>query len=179
MTFMSEVPDWSGLRSVVGGAEFVPSAVARMVHATTAEDASSAYWELDNRVVVQGQLFEAAVWAVRAVCAAICEGEPTVFGLGRALDLLVEIAVGEPDESELALGNADLGILCREEIGQHLRCFRGFAASEDDRTLLAVLDLLDIVEVDRKELREVAQTILLRNVGSAVEARARELAGGS
>lgn len=178
MTSISEAPDWSGLRSVVGGAEFVPGAVTRMVHATTAEDASSAYWELDNCVVVQGQLFEAAAWTARAVCVAICNGEPTALGLGRALDLLVEIAAGEPGQSELALGNSELGNLCREELGKHLLCFRGLTASEDDRVLLAVLDLLEILESDRSELREAAQVILSRGAGSAVETRARELAGG-
>lgn len=90
----------------------------------------------------------------------------------------IQIAAGEPDQSELALGNAGLGSLCREELVRHLPCFRGLIVIEDDRVLLAVLDLLEILEVDRSELREVAQAILLTGAGSVVEKRARELVGG-
>ena len=178
MTALSESPDWSRRRSIVGGAEFVPDAVARMVRAANAADASLAYWELDNRVVVQGRLFEAAAWTARAVAVAICRDTPSVFGLSRALDLLVEIAAGEADQSEIAEGNTGLGSQCRHELGQYLSCFHSFAASEDDRTLLAVMDLLDILEADRHELRTTAEFILSRGASAGVERRARELAEG-
>lgn len=172
---MAESPDWSVLRSMIGAAEFVPDAVSRMIHARTAEEASTAYWELDNRVVVQGQLFESAVWTARVVSEAICSAGPSEFGLSSALDLLVEIAAGEADQSELAHGNKNLGDVCRRELRRFLPCFRGLAVSDVDRVLLGVLDLLDHLEVEREHLHEVASAILRRSVSPAVEARAREL----
>lgn len=149
-----------------------------MVHATTPEEAESAYWELDNRVVVQGQLFESAAWTARIVSDAICNGEPSEFGLTSGLDLLVEIAAGEPDQSELAHGNKELGNLCRRELRQFLPCFRRFALSGVDRTLIGVMNLLDLLEIERERVRETAETIIRRGVSSAVEQRARELIGG-
>jgi hypothetical protein len=178
MNDLPESPDWDRLRSILGGAEFVPGAVRRMVRATSMEEASAAYWELDNRVVVQGQLFEAALWTARSVAFAVCRGEASACGLTRALDLLVEIAAGEPDQSEVKLGNAGLGDMCRRELRQYLPCFRELAVSGDDQTLLGVLDLLDILEVDRQRLREVAETILTDSPSLDVESRARDLMRG-
>ncbi|MEU4192304.1 hypothetical protein AB0E69_10415 [Kribbella sp. NPDC026611] len=175
MTFIPEGPDWNVLRSMIGGAAFVPGAVSRMINATTIEDASKAYWELDNRVVVQQQLFESAVWTAILVSDAICNEMPSDVGMRRALDLLVEIAEGEPDQSELALGNRDLGDVCRRELSRFLPCFRGLATNDDEHIVLGALDLLDILEVDRQRLRELAEAVLRRDAGPAPKARAREI----
>ena len=55
--------DWGSLRTCAGTAAEVPAAVAALVAATTEADAEHAYSEtsLDNEVVVQGNLFQAAV----------------------------------------------------------------------------------------------------------------------
>ena len=178
MSRLPEAPDWHHLRSVVGTAEFVPDAVTRMVHAANVEDASSAYWELDNRVVVQGQLFEAAACTARAVAIAICQGEASAMGLTRALDLLVEISAGEADHSELALGNAALGDVCRAELRQYLPCFRSLVTNDDEQTLLHLLDLLDLLELDREGLRELAEVFLAGRSGTALAERARTITAG-
>lgn len=140
--------DWTPFRTSIGGAEFVPDAIDRLLHAESPEQATSAYWELDNRVVVQGQLFDSAVptslWLVRSVC----ERDFTPNGLSRSLDLLVELAFGEADQSEVARGNRDLGAQCRAAIRDGLSCIKALVGEADERVLLSVLDLVDRVDVD-------------------------------
>lgn len=109
-------PEWRDLRTLLGSADYVPEALDRMPTARSADDATAAYWELDNRVVVQGQLFSAAERLAYSIVERICAGDYTEAGLPRAVDLLVELACGEADESEIELGNDDLGQRCRERI---------------------------------------------------------------
>ena len=136
-------PDWRSLRTLIGPADFVPAAIDRLLTATTDAEASTAYWELDNRVVVQGQLFEAADAVARELVARICSGGASMFGLSRALDLLVELAYGEADASEVAAGNVNLGDRCRDEIRKGTQCLQAIAANGDDRALTAIRDLVD------------------------------------
>lgn len=68
------VPDWRSLRTLIGPADFVPTVIDRLLTATTDDEASTAYWELDNRVVVQGQLFEAAEAVAHELVTRICSG---------------------------------------------------------------------------------------------------------
>lgn len=149
---MSDRPpwDWERLRSMGGGAGFVPQAIHRMLHAVSTEDAGTAYWQLDNRVVVQGQLFEAAQATAHEVATAPCRGDASNPGLCRALDILVEIASGEPDRSEIAIGNTQLADRCRVMLRQFLPCWYSIGESKDERVLLGLLDLLEVLEDDAR-----------------------------
>lgn len=140
------VPDWRSLRTLIGPADFVPTAIDRLLTATTDAEASTAYWELDNRVVVQGQLFEAAEAVAHELVTRICSGGASMPGLSRALDLLVELAYGEPDASEVAVGNVSLGERCRDEIRMGMQCLQTTAATGDDRARAAIRDLVDLIE---------------------------------
>ncbi len=169
--------EWDKLRAIAGqNAGSVPDDIDRMLRAENEDDADSAYWMIDNHVVVQGQLFESALPTGRTVARAICEGNPTVFGLGRAFDLLVEIAAGESDYSEVELGNEHLGDACRDVLRPFVPCFRRFVWSENDQALLGLLDLLDILEPERERLRDIAQSIADRRPANTMLGdRAREL----
>lgn len=81
-------PDWGALRTLIGPADFVPAALDRLLRSTNDAEATAAYWELDNRVVVQGQLFEAAEAVARELVARICTTDVSPAGLSRAFDLL-------------------------------------------------------------------------------------------
>ena len=80
------------MRTLIGPADFVPAAIERLTASATEDDATAAYWELDNRVVVQGQLFEAAEAVAHELVGRLCVGSVSTAGVSRALDLLVEIA---------------------------------------------------------------------------------------
>lgn len=142
-------PDWSSLRTLIGPADFVEGAIDRLLAAATDAEASDAYWELDNRVVVQGQLFEAAAAVARELVTRICSTGASMHGLSRALDLLVELAYGEADASEVAVGNVGLGAQCRDEIREGMQCLQARAAHGDDRARTAIRDLVDRLEPPR------------------------------
>lgn len=168
-------PEWRDLRTLTGSAEFVPAALDRMLTATTVDDATAAYWELDNRVVVQGQLFSAAERLAQETVARICGRDYTDAGLSRAVDLLVELAYGEPDQSELELGNDDLGQRCREQIVVGLNCIKALASSDDERTLLGMLDLVDHLDVDTASKTEFLSALPGRNWPDEALDRLREI----
>jgi hypothetical protein len=100
--------DWPDQRVIEGrdGAD-IPGAVDKLMAARSEADAEAAYWMLDNRVVVQGQLFEAALPLVPVLLAALTDPLPAFVRVHLA-DLLIEITRGTPDETELARGNSDL-----------------------------------------------------------------------
>lgn len=140
--------EWAQLRTSIGDAAPVPSTIARLLHAQSAEEADGFYWELDNCVVVQGQLYDSAPPTAHALVQAICEHDFTAPGLPWCLDLLVELAYGESDVSEVERGNHDLGERCRAETRAGLPCIKALIDREDDQVLLGVLDLVDRVESD-------------------------------
>lgn len=144
--------NWAGLRTLAGTAGFVPGAIDRMMRSPTREAANAAYWELDNRVIVQGQLFEASEAVAVLVSSRVCAGDFSPAGLASALDLLVELAYGDANQSEIAAGNADLGDRCREQISRRLGCVKALCAKTvDERVLLGILDLVDRLESDSEQ----------------------------
>lgn len=144
--------DWATLRTLNGTARTVPRSIEGMLRAPDSEVASTRYWELDNDVVVQGQLFEASPYAAEDILERIARADYSAEGLRCALDLLVELASGESDASEVALGRPDLGERCRRVIRAKVVPVLALVSCGDERTAMAVLDLADVV-LERGEAR--------------------------
>jgi len=51
---------WESLRSAASARD-IPETIERLRLAATEEEASNAYWRIDNEVIIQGALFEAAL----------------------------------------------------------------------------------------------------------------------
>ena len=166
--------EWGHVRSALGGSGFVPESLQRLSLAETDEEANAAYWTLDNRVVVQGQLFEAARWLVGPLVSAMQAGLASP-ARRRVVDLLVEIALGTPDQSELLVGNEQLGDACRQEITHGLWCFYGLLDDHDARVRMGAIEVLDAVEFDRLRLARVMLEVGLHDADPAVRARASEV----
>jgi hypothetical protein len=170
-------PDWSKLRSMLSDSSFVPTAILGMCNAPTEAEATTAYWKLDNHVVVQGQLFQASEYVAAELVVRICTGQVTSFGMGFVIDLLVEIVYGESDESEIALGNDALGDRCRANVLSHVDCFYKLSAGHaSDRVRAGALDILDFVETDRGRLINHVASLMTAPTSSAVGARLAEIA---
>jgi len=97
--------DWSSLRAA-GDAEIIPSAVILLQKATTIEEADKAYWRIDNTVIVQGTLFEAAVPIIPCLLSALLRC--TDVARPRILELLEQVGGGIPSSSEIQAGNTRL-----------------------------------------------------------------------
>ncbi len=104
---------WADSRTLGDRSSGVPDALRRLLAAADEDEAMAAYWDLENVVVVQGQLHSAALPTVPVLLAGLLD-DMSADARDLVLELLQQIVMGESDEDEVALGNADLGERCRE-----------------------------------------------------------------
>lgn len=172
--------DWLAARTAVGNAAAVPHALAELFAAGTEEEAKSAYWShLDNEVVVQGQLFEAAGLVIGPILTELSSGASSDGSRYRSVELLVEITLGAPHPSEEASDAHDLGELCIGQLRHGLWTLYSLLDCGDDRVVVGVLHILEAVEEDRTRLLGIARALVARNDSEAVRARVAELIGRS
>jgi hypothetical protein len=136
--------DWSAVREAAGSAEAIPDAIRSLLTAPGPEDVGAPYWELENHVVLQGQLFEAAAVLVPVLLAALADERPRHVRIA-LLDLLFQIVSGEPHVEEIERGNIDLTEMCRARAREGLWVlYREFLVGERD----AARDVIELVETD-------------------------------
>ena len=166
--------DWSSTRTLTSSSSnFVPDAFRRLIDARTEADADDAYWQLDNRVVVQGRLFEASEKLIAPLLAAL-ELELSLAARHRVVELLTEIALGETGKEELAVGNTGLAEASRAEIRSGLSSVYKLLEDPDPRVRRAALHILDAVELDRRRLAAAAATVARTDSDEEARAYARE-----
>ncbi|MFC4080142.1 hypothetical protein [Amycolatopsis samaneae] len=137
--------DWESLPVMGDRSKRVPGSIAGLLLATSNAEAERYYWELENCVVVQGQLFEAAPAVVPVLLAALVEGVSPA-AKPHVLELLFQLVAGEADEEAAARGNPKLGDECRARAREGLWILYGELGGKFD---YAARDILDRVEVDR------------------------------
>jgi len=163
--------DWSSLRELSGDARRVPEAVEALAAADSEAAADKAYWRLDNRVVVQGQLFESALPLV-PVLLALLAGDLAEPARASILELLFQIAAGEPDESELLHGNQDLGVRCKTEVAKGLWLFYVDLLRPIPAVRRLALELIGESENDEKRLLAILSDIIASEESSDFRALA-------
>lgn len=94
------LPDraWADLKTAHGVAEGVGPAIEELA-SPSAATRSAALWRIDNHVVLQGDLYEAAPWAARALLELLDRSDLPDRAL--VLDLLLELARGEDGGREV------------------------------------------------------------------------------
>lgn len=147
---------WSTLRQAGGTAEQVPHALMELLHAPTPELATQAYWRLENHVVVQGQLYQAAEPAVSVLMAALlAEESPRHVRLG-VLELLFQILSGSAHDSEIAQGNRRLDEVCRDRAREGLWIlYREWVCGERD----AAGEVIKLIEADGTRLDAIRKVV--------------------
>ncbi|MDP9023785.1 MAG: hypothetical protein M3N13_00230 [Candidatus Eremiobacteraeota bacterium] len=141
----------------MGSAADIPAALIDLCHATTDAEADKAYWRIDNVVVVQGRLFEAA--AATATCILTCLPGTVGIARTRLLELLVQLGNGEPDPSELALGNVTLSDVVRRELTRAFSFYAyliqsGLHDSNETECLIHCIDLLLVCSLYERSLKD-------------------------
>jgi len=163
--------DWGSLRSA-GSAAAIPSAIEALRTAGSEDAAKQAYWRIDNEVIVQGELFEAAV--PTACCLVAALGSCTEASRARIVELLFQLATGTPHSSEFARGARELHHLCRREV---LRAapliFESFERAPPESLDLWV-DLLIVFSEEDKSLAPRVQWYLGRALRLDIHAGLRE-----
>jgi len=140
--------DWGSLATVYGTAAEVPAEVAALVAATTEAEAERHYDYLGNNVVVQGNLYEAAVPLVSVLCAALTEESPAAART-ETLRLVTEIVLGDTHYSEVHAGRPDLAERARERARAGLWLFYRELRHGDPADTDVVLGIIQAVETDR------------------------------
>lgn len=134
-------------------------AINQLFSARSELEAREAFWRVNNRVVVQGQLFESSVKTTEDVVHRLRTEHCSSYALRFALDLLVELAGGESDASEAQAGRGDLGEQCRTHIVPVLECLKQLRHDHDERIVQSVADLVDLLERDPGKRNEFATSL--------------------
>jgi hypothetical protein len=150
---------WQHIQQVAGDARDVPDALLALAQASEPADVAAAYWRLDNHVVVQGSLYEAAFHIVPFLLELLADRSRT--SRTALYDLLVEIAAGQPAfPGDVVMKEdgtaAELGDACRERIRAGLGMIREdlLRADTDPAVRDRALHVLIAVEPDQTALRE-------------------------
>lgn len=172
--------DWRAARTAVGNAAAVPQAIAALLGADTEEEAKSAYWShLDNEVVVQGRLFEAAGLVIGPILTELSAGSLSDAARYRSVELLVEIALGAPHPSEEPSGAQGLQEFCISQLRRGLWTLYSLLDCGDERVVVGVLHILEAVEENRTRLLGLARILVASTESEPVRERATELIGRS
>ncbi|GAA4519354.1 MULTISPECIES: hypothetical protein [Nonomuraea] len=140
--------DWPALTVCGGTAVEIPQTVEAMLSSSDADEVERHYWQLENRAVVQGQLYSSAPPLVSVLIAALL-GELSRPARIGALELLYQLVTGtsHPEEAE---AHPDLGDECQKKAREGLWVlYRELLHGESD----AAKDILDVIETDPGRLR--------------------------
>lgn len=139
---------WNNIRTASGFATDVPHAVKSLMRSKSPEEAQQGYWALENSIVVQGQLFEAAVAVVPVLVAGLLE-DLSPHARAGMLELLFQIVSGEAHEEEVIRGVSGLGEACRNRAREGIWIlYREFLSGQG----AAAREILEVVELDRQRL---------------------------
>lgn len=98
---------WGDIRCIYGGAENIPRAVKQLLFAETAKDAEDVYWKLENVIVVQGQVYQAAEYVMPVLIRALNYDVPGYVKIS-IYELIFQIINGIPHSDECLIGNENI-----------------------------------------------------------------------
>jgi hypothetical protein len=142
---LSAVP-WGQKSVASGSAAHVPQALAGLVSPDAAVRNRS-YWQLDNEVVLQSDLYEAAYFVIPFLIRFLSEKSP--HGRDRIYDLLFEIANGEaPTTITCETSDGDVLPLkqaCAGELKKGLSVFRRDTSDADPLIRQKAKELIELL----------------------------------
>ena len=145
--------DWGSLTTVHGSAVDVPAAVVGLLAATTEAEAKRHGGDINDVVIVQCNLYEAAVPLVSVLCAALTDDLPAA-ARSWVLWLISEIVNGDTHRSEVEAGRPDLEVRAQELARAGLWLFYRELLHGDPANIRDVVDILDAVETDRDRFEQ-------------------------
>jgi hypothetical protein len=155
--------NWKQLKTAEGFADDVAIFFPKMLLAKTEVEGEAAFWHLDNHVVLQGHLYEAAEYLIPFLISGTLVGTPV--GKWLCLDLLVEIAGGySTTSSEPVLGSVELAIRCKVAVRRGLPVYYYYMESVDIRVRDCASLILAWVETEYQRLEWYAQKVELTEI---------------
>jgi hypothetical protein len=158
---LGRVP-WSRLRTAHGTAERVPE-VIRGLASSDPEHVDNWYWQLDNVVVLQGSVYEAAYYVIPAMLG-IIDSQLAAEIRSTAYDLLIEIARGVPGDDDRASIVNDSGAIplitaSKQLIRNDLERFKADLLGSDRGLRQKALDLLVSLDLPPSELAPLLESV--------------------
>jgi hypothetical protein len=145
--------DWAALRTAHGDAAHVPDALDRL-RSDDEDTRKAAYWQLDNYVVLQGTLFEAAPFVADELIRMLHSelSDPTKILVYR---LLFEIRNGyAPDIDTVTRDGRSVPLreACQQTVSTALLSYRADLVAADASLRNEAVDLLASMEDRREEV---------------------------
>lgn len=165
--------NWPNLRCQDGDASHIPAALADLVNALSSEDVKRAYWRIDNYVIVQGALYEAAV--PTASCLVAVMPRCTSAALTWALELMVQLGNGETAPEEKQIASNDLRAECIRELLRGVGMYFDILQHGNDEQSLHCVDLLGLCAIEDTTLRARVKWTFSRLVAERSNHRLRML----
>lgn len=143
--YISHVP-WNEVRVASGKAGHVPEALIGLL-SPDEEAQNRSYWRLDNEVVLQSDLYEAAYFVVPVLVQML--SDRVTHGRERIYDLLYEIANGYAPPTTLCRTRdgrlLPLQHVCAEELKKGRTVFDRDAMDEDPRVGAKAMELVELL----------------------------------
>ncbi|MEU6206247.1 hypothetical protein ABZ814_22000 [Micromonospora musae] len=162
--------DWCGLRSFMGDASMIPSAIEALAGAATPDAAQAAYWRIDNVAIIQGRLSQCVAPLTSCLLVALTLASDPARS--RIFDLLATISGGYDDHVE---SSAVGPISVRECVGQMARHKRVFVDELTLRGNASCVDILLMCAIYDEALREDVIEAFRNALSSPESARIRDL----
>ena len=148
--------DWTKVEEASGSAASIPLAFRSLLMATNLEEIKRAYWKLENHVVVQGRLYEAAAYIVPAICASLAQPDRPLLVRTWVLELLFQICNGYYVEDGPSTANADIVARCKNTSRRSLWLLYGELVKQQVKITENIIKLL---EDDAERLSLITKSI--------------------
>ncbi|TQV68069.1 hypothetical protein [Denitrobaculum tricleocarpae] len=144
--------DWAHICQAHGDSHEVPTAIEGLI-SPDPEVQESSYWRLDNHIVLQADLHEAAFYVVPFLAEILKAGLRP--GRKYVYRLLIEIANGSaPDDRTCHYDGTEMPLTqaCRASIGESVNLYLDELSTRDRDLRIEVLDLLASLQVHRDRI---------------------------
>ncbi|MFI9455915.1 hypothetical protein [Amycolatopsis sp. NPDC052450] len=136
---------WVSLRTASGDGRNLPQVFRSLASATSLAEAESAYWNIDNEVIVQGEIYEAAEAALEIALSMSSTVPPGPVRKCLA-ELIQQIVFSQPHSSEVKEGNREIIARCLSLAAEATWVFYGWLSDLDQDVRECALLTLHRVE---------------------------------
>lgn len=137
--------DWSKIKTGVGFADNIPKQF-ELLCSPIAEDRKKAYWKIDNYVVIQSDLYEAAFYVINPLVNLLKKSKYK----NEIINLLIEIASGyAPEAEQIIVDNRKEPLMqaCQKELKKNYTFFcellKNTVDSSEKKILQELIDVID------------------------------------
>ncbi len=166
--------DWHSFRAN-GEIEHVPKALFELHSSSTKEDAENAYNKIDNTVITNGLVHQAAIPVTTCLLSILFNCKEAARE--SVLDLLVEITSGQPAESEISAENESVVDDCIRELCRGVSHIFQIFENGKEREKLLCIDLLGVMSMHDSLLKNRVIWWFNKHLENSSDTRAKTLIG--